>query len=64
MTVQEMVKVLVDKGHARGWAEIKAKRDEIRLHAQRKEDHVRQQCSVCRDYLTELEMDYHYHPCE
>ena len=61
MTVEEMVQVLIDKGHSREYAEFQAPYDYDDL---RVDDAGTQECSVCRGHFTPLQMKYHYHPCE
>lgn len=66
MTLHQMTEVLVDKGHRRDWAEAQASADLFLLNTElsRPELERTRDCSVCRRTFTELEMRYHYHPCE
>jgi hypothetical protein len=68
MTIKEMVRTLVDKGHGRDWAEGEAAKDVAVLMDQNcaygLPPETMQECSVCRRWFTDLQMKYHYHPCE
>jgi hypothetical protein len=66
MTVKEMVEALVDKGHNRAYAEQTAWREHgaLAFDDELPERHKIEECSVCRRRFTNLQMKYHYHPCE
>ena len=67
MTTQEMVRVLIDKGHRRDWAEKEAEKDHpfLGIHESAPFPQIYyEECSICRRRFTQLHMKYHNHPCE
>jgi hypothetical protein len=56
MTLEEMVAILIDKGHSQPHAAEQAKKDYELMRTV--------SCSICRRDMTALEMRYHYHRCE
>lgn len=67
MTLQEMVGILIDKGHGSEYASAAARADYSDLAFELEhpgEVEAWDDCSVCRRRFTRLQMKYHYHPCE
>ena len=66
MTIPEMIETLIDKGHTSQYAKYWAEADyaDLKLQDRRPVSEHDRDCSVCRGRFTELEMKYHYHPCE
>ncbi len=62
MTYEEMVRILVDKGHNKEFAERQASEDFVLQDLPSTSKPY--QCSVCRRWLSQFEDRYHYHPCE
>ena len=63
MTVEEMVTTLIDKGYGAGYARAAALHDFPYFEGDGM-NFKTNECSVCRGWFTDLQMKYHYHPCE
>lgn len=66
MTLEQMIKTLIDKGHNRMYAEAAAQRDRdaLNLELAMSRPTGTLECDICRRKFTVLGMKYHYHPCE
>jgi hypothetical protein len=65
MTAQDMINILVDKGHSRDYAERLAPLDIEQLNMELYEDlGGPYECSICRRAMNRTAWTYHYHPCE